>query len=82
MALLSKKQLMIAIPCWVALGLYIYFVPVQNIISLQEHKYDCHTNAEFLQLENGTIIPCKNNSLNNLVLDIHSNNTSFNRTNG
>lgn len=79
MALLNKKQLMIAIPCWVVLGAFIYFIPVQNIMSLQEHKYDCKTNAEFLQLENGTLIPCKKNGL---AIEFHpkANHTDFNTT--
>lgn len=79
MKFLNKKQLMIAIPIWIIMGAFIYYIPVQNIISLQEHQYDCKTNAEFLQLENGTMIPCKNPNQN--FLDIH-NNTSFNRTGG
>lgn len=79
---LNKKQLTVAIPIWIVLGAFIYFVPVQNMISLQEHKYDCKTNAEFLQLENGTMIPCKNHNLDNMMPRIYSklNNTSFNMT--
>ena len=81
MPLLSKKALMIAIPCWIALGMYIYLVPVQNIIYLQEHKYDCKTDAEFLQLENGTLIPCKNFHMSDMI-KIPSNSTTFNSTKG
>jgi hypothetical protein len=80
MALLNRRTLMIAIPCWIALGAFIIFVPVQNIINLQEHKYDCRSNAEFLQLENGTLIPCKNHSLSDMLSGININNTSFNST--
>lgn len=72
---LNKKQLMVAIPIWIVLGAFIYFVPVQNMIQLQEHKYDCKTDVMFLQLENGTRIPCHNHSLDNLTL-----NTTFNST--
>lgn len=76
---LNKKQLMVAIPIWIVLGAYVYLVPIHNIQYLDEHKYDCKTNAEFLQLENGTRIPCKNHSF---ASEIHLNNTSFNSTNG
>lgn len=81
---LKRKQLMVAIPIWIVLGAFVYFVPVQNMISLQEHKYDCKTNATYLQLENGTMIPCKNHSLDDMNIKINAklNNTSFNSTKG
>ena len=58
---LSKRLILVSIPIIVITAAIIYMIPVQNIMSIQEHKYDCKTNAMYLQLENGTMIPCKNN---------------------
>ena len=78
MPLLSKRALLIAIPIWIVLGAYIYFVPVHNIYEIQKHQYDCKSKADFLQLENGTIIPCHNHPTSEFFKGIK---TSFNSTN-
>lgn len=73
--LLNKKQIIVAIPIFIVMAGLIYYIPVQNLIHIQEHKYDCiNPNSQFLQLENGTIIPCKNNKILNDYI-------SFNKTN-